>query len=91
MLLYPQGSQQLFAPGPSWDPFSATVLQIYSVYIIDNVIYCLGLVSHTGRIQPIPLHYVRNVGLVRQFVRDFQGMVPHFKIKIVVDMDFINF
>ena len=63
--------------------------QIYTVYKLDGVVYCVGVVAHTGQLQPMPIYTIRNVDAVRQFVMNQQqGMVPSFRIRTFVDIDF---
>ena len=64
---------------------------MYSVYRVNGVLYCLGVVSHTGHVQSIGAHRVQNYNIIINYLEQHLGIIPEFDISIGVGYGIVEF
>ena len=65
-----------------------TLRHVYSVFLMNEELYALGVVANTGMMLAVPSVQVQNQPIVRNFIADNLGIVPHFKCKLYYTVEY---
>ncbi len=67
-----------------------TITHVYSVYIVNGTMYCLGCVSSTGTVQALPVTMIKNQVIIQAYIKNNSGIIPNIQCEAVTTVQRVN-